>query len=281
VEAGDPNLTLRAIDWIELSLSALGLLAIFMVYRAARTQRLVFNPVERDDNLALESIIPPVLVFLMTIVVVAGAWGTPPQETDLAESAVTTTLAQVAGALTCLAVAHRAFRGGVRRFLWSPGQIRPDITWGLVGLLISVPMCWGTAQLSVRVLQFFSPEYSIPLHTVLQMLADEDPPAWLIAWLWVGASIVAPVAEEVFFRGIIQTALVRWTRRRGLAVFITAVMFGAAHASQPHAIVPLAILGGILGLLYEFRGALIAPITLHVLFNLKTLIASTWLMPPS
>jgi membrane protease YdiL (CAAX protease family) len=51
-----------------------------------------------------------------------------------------------------------------------------------------------------------------------------------------------------------------------------AILFGAAHASQPHAILPLVILGYVLGYIYDRSGALLAPVMMHALFNLKSML---------
>ena len=79
--------------------------------------------------------------------------------------------------------------------------------------------------------------------------------------------VVAPVAEELFFRGFLFGAL----RKRGLpiAALVSGVTFGLAHvASSPIGfIVPLATLGVILALLYERTGSLYPSIALHALNN--------------
>ena len=48
-----------------------------------------------------------------------------------------------------------------------------------------------------------------------------------------------------------------------------------AHLAQPHVVAPLIVLGLILGYVYERTGSLVAPITMHLLFNLKTMIFAT------
>lgn len=79
--------------------------------------------------------------------------------------------------------------------------------------------------------------------------------------------VVAPLAEEVFFRGFLYGAL----RKRGvpIAALVSGVTFGLAHvASSPIGfVVPLATLGVILALLYERTGSLYPSIALHSLNN--------------
>lgn len=78
---------------------------------------------------------------------------------------------------------------------------------------------------------------------------------------------VAPIAEELFFRGFLFGAL----RKYGLVVAagVTGVLFGLAHVlSSPIGfIVPLAFLGVLLCLLYERTGSLYPPIALHCINN--------------
>lgn len=79
--------------------------------------------------------------------------------------------------------------------------------------------------------------------------------------------VVAPIAEELFFRGFYFGGL----RKYGLtiAVLVSGTTFGLVHlASSPIGfIVPLAVLGMILALLYERTGSLYPPIALHALNN--------------
>jgi membrane protease YdiL (CAAX protease family) len=90
--------------------------------------------------------------------------------------------------------------------------------------------------------------------------------------LRIGAVVVAPVAEECFFRGLLQTTLRNVFGRPWPAVLITACMFGVAHSQQPQVIPTLVLLGVLLGASYERSGSLVAPIVLHCLFNVKTLV---------
>ena len=87
----------------------------------------------------------------------------------------------------------------------------------------------------------------------------------LILYFAVGG-LVSPVAEEVFFRGIVYGFLRRWGVLA--AVVGTTVIFVAAHSVR--AGVPLTqIVGGIVfALAYEMGGNLMVPIIIHVLGNM-------------
>lgn len=78
-------------------------------------------------------------------------------------------------------------------------------------------------------------------------------------------ALLAGVAEELFFRGFIQTRLAqRWSART--AVLVTAVCFGVMHADLVHS--PLAFCLGLwLGFVCERAGSLWPAIVTHVANN--------------
>jgi membrane protease YdiL (CAAX protease family) len=79
------------------------------------------------------------------------------------------------------------------------------------------------------------------------------------------AIVVAPLIEEILFRGILYRAI----QQRGfpkLALFGSALFFGVIHGSTM-TLLPLSALAIILALLYDRTGNLMAPIFAHSLFN--------------
>jgi uncharacterized protein len=80
--------------------------------------------------------------------------------------------------------------------------------------------------------------------------------------------VIAPIAEEMFFRGYFFSALRSW---KGLwpAAILTGLVFGAIHAGSAPVpfLVPLAVFGFVLCLLYWRTGSLYPCIALHALNN--------------
>jgi membrane protease YdiL (CAAX protease family) len=90
--------------------------------------------------------------------------------------------------------------------------------------------------------------------------------AWIKrAWLAVFAILIAPVAEETLFRGILYPTIKQMGYPR-LAMWGVAVLFGLIHFNLV-ALVPLTLFGIILALLYERTGNLLSSILAHSLFN--------------
>jgi membrane protease YdiL (CAAX protease family) len=96
--------------------------------------------------------------------------------------------------------------------------------------------------------------------------ADANTYALVIVGLLV--TVVAPIAEEIFFRGYFFTALRNW-KGVPLAAIITGAVFGAIHigSSPPVFLVPLAMFGVLLCLLYWRTNSLLPCITLHCVNN--------------
>jgi membrane protease YdiL (CAAX protease family) len=78
--------------------------------------------------------------------------------------------------------------------------------------------------------------------------------------------VVAPVAEELLFRGFIYQALRRW---RGVtqAMLLSAGWFAVAHLA-PVIMPAIFVLGVILAYVFEHRGSLAATATAHAVYNL-------------
>lgn len=77
--------------------------------------------------------------------------------------------------------------------------------------------------------------------------------------------IVAPIAEEMLFRGILYPAI-KLAGFPRLALWGTALLFAAIHLNLV-TFIPLAVLALALTVLYERTDNLLGPITAHALFN--------------
>jgi hypothetical protein len=91
------------------------------------------------------------------------------------------------------------------------------------------------------------------------------------------ASLLAPAAEEVLFRGglfrYLRTRVPRWA-----AIASTSVVFGALHVQwSDHlgglaSLLPLVVLAATFCIAYERTGSIATPIAAHALFNLNMMI---------
>lgn len=98
------------------------------------------------------------------------------------------------------------------------------------------------------------------------MVEDSGMSDYSIMWA-VSTLILPPLTEEIIFRGLIQGYLKKARAPFLLANLIQAVMFGIFHMNLVQGIYA-GLLGLILGYLAERYGTLIAPMFMHLLFNL-------------
>ncbi|HEX2090341.1 MAG TPA: type II CAAX endopeptidase family protein [Actinomycetota bacterium] len=78
--------------------------------------------------------------------------------------------------------------------------------------------------------------------------------------------VLAPICEEIFFRGFLYNGLRRRLPVWGAAV-VSSVVFGLVHV-HPLLIPPLFVVGLGLALLYERQQSLLAPVVAHATFNI-------------
>ena len=81
--------------------------------------------------------------------------------------------------------------------------------------------------------------------------------------------VIVPIGEEIFFRGLALGAL-RRALNRHVAIAVSALFFAAAHL-QVVELLPILILGLVLGYLYDLTGSLVPGMIGHGLNNLAAL----------
>jgi len=130
----------------------------------------------------------------------------------------------------------------------------PLIAMGVVGGL------WIALICVTLILSVVAPR--IPLTPEIIERAADSPSLSFVIFIVVAATLVAPICEEVFFRGFLQTAL----RKRMpivVAAIVQAFIFGALHTfGTVHAVVVF-FLGLVLTAVYEWRKTLLTPILVH------------------
>lgn len=136
---------------------------------------------------------------------------------------------------------------------------------GVFVALIFLPVGWGLQQASAVVMTHLphfqmEPEEQLPIRVLRASLSLGGRIA-----LGAAAILLAPVAEEILFRGILYPAVKQAGYPR-IALWGAALLFAAVHANLV-TFVPLTVLALVLTALYERTNNLLAPIVAHALFN--------------
>jgi len=116
--------------------------------------------------------------------------------------------------------------------------------------------------------------YQLPAQPALVYLTGSAPPEGRLLII-ILACLLAPIGEELFFRGYIYRFVgVRWGATT--ALWVTSVWFGIMHGVE-YAL-PLTFMGFLFGYLRQRTGGLAAPILAHMLHNSLT-VGCTMLWP--
>lgn len=163
-----------------------------------------------------------------------------------------------------VAVRHRADLDTLAGRRPTPADVGMGIAHGLAGFLV---INVGFAAL----LQLFTTLTGGEMPVVQEGLREATQDGRIGLFVIASAIIVAPVAEELFFRGVLFRGLLGplgvWP-----AIGTSAVLFGLAHP-QPtvsgtlYALAVLGTFGAYLAWAFERRGSLVTPMVMHATFN--------------
>ena len=287
--AGLSRLTEGA-ETFQITIMAMGLcvLAVWIVRGLANTRklRLIGTPGRPNSLGGLHIVIVLLGTQLLAAAGVAAAQaimgqpaaGEPSAEQLLLASAIYSPLLLGLG----LGVAHMAFRHGIARGMglslrrWFVDSVR-----GVLGVLAVSPVCFFLLWVGVSVL----PESQREPHVILVYLASGDASVgWTLLAVAV-AAVLAPVTEEVLYRGIFQSALRKWFGSAWWAIAVCSALFATVHLSfhrDPFRVTglenvaPLFALSLAMGYNYERTGRLWPNIVIHMLFNGIALAARMW-----
>lgn len=165
----------------------------------------------------------------------------------------------------CLGLCGVVLGLGQRRHLRLAYLFGPRPTWRQfqLGVGLAVPVfvfSVGAFQLSYGLLAWVAPQFvETSLEQTLLLSSQQTAGPSLYRGLTVvSAVVVAPVAEELLFRGIL---LHRWSRKWGLGwgIGLTSLGFGLLHNNP----VGLAVFGLIMALLYLQSRSLVLPMVAH------------------
>jgi membrane protease YdiL (CAAX protease family) len=146
------------------------------------------------------------------------------------------------------------------------GFLRPRLGHALllavVVAMAVVPIAWALGELSARIMSVFHVQRIVQGPIEMLQSASSVPMKLLIGFL---AIVIAPVVEEIVFRGLIYPTL-KQNGLPGLALWGTSVLFAVIH-NNLEILLPLTFLAVVLTLLYETTDNLLAPILTHSVFN--------------
>jgi uncharacterized protein len=133
------------------------------------------------------------------------------------------------------------------------------IKWGLGGYFVALPLVLIVSLLNQKLLQEQGGG-----NPILEIILKSDD-SFTIGLLWFLVAVCAPVFEETLFRGFFLTSLTRYIPT-WQAIGFSGVVFAIAHLNLGD-LLPLTLLGMVLGFVYLRSRNLLSSILLHSLWN--------------
>ena len=166
------------------------------------------------------------------------------------------------GLLTVAWLLHRRRLPWRSAFGLDPATALRDGFRGWLVLLGTMPLLVVATMLYNLVLHLSG--FQPTLQDVAFVISGETSPGVRLYMVFL-AVVLAPLFEEILFRGILLPVL---AQRYGATAAVAAIsmLFAGIHGHVP-SLVPLFILSGSLCLAYIGTGSLMAPIAMHALFN--------------
>ncbi|NQT94786.1 MAG: CPBP family intramembrane metalloprotease [Lentisphaerae bacterium] len=143
------------------------------------------------------------------------------------------------------------------------GSFLRDVGRGLVYYAAAMPAVVLSALLYRQCLTYLGHE--IEPQGVIGLLLDPGRSPWLKAYIAFFAVAVAPIVEEMLFRGVALSVTSK-TVRPAIAVIAVSGLFAAIHFHTA-SLVPLFVIALAFSTAYIHSGSIVVPIVMHAAFN--------------
>jgi membrane protease YdiL (CAAX protease family) len=161
-------------------------------------------------------------------------------------------------------------RGGVHQH---PRAVLESVMMAVAAALLLWPVIQAVGGSIGAIERWFGTSTPAVGHQTIEILlkAGAHDPWW---WLTIASAVVlAPLAEEFVYRGLLQQGLKAIGLGTGTAIVITSFLFAIVHwaaltdGSRLVGLTTLFILAVGWGMLYERTGRMAAPVLAHAIFN--------------
>ncbi len=224
------------------------------------------DTLEVSDNLALRFLLfIGAFAFLPTFAAVAASRVDLPGAQDVA-----ILLVMLAATGLILSTELAGVRMSLRRLGVRFDGLWGQVAWGVGGFLANIPVLAGLLALT---------------ETLLKALPSGDHPVQQQVFMEfglfkaiIGAVIMAPIIEEIFFRGCLYQGLAARSRSWVWPVVLSSVAFASLHPQGMQAWLVLGWIGGMGAMLFRQTGSLVPAIVMHALNNLGAILLTVYVL---
>jgi len=259
-----------------IAVAGAGFLGYWLLKTSLGRKSLV-DSVPRRNNMPAYLPFLPLLIYLgffpaaveMTVLIIGDM---PKWQKAFVENLVT-----IAGAIAIMVIilflVRSSFARRLKGFGLNPRTIGKDFGIAAINYLSVWPVVMVMIILTIEAGKLFiGPDFKIEQHREIEFLTKHQQLPLIITVLF-SAVIIAPIFEEMIFRGLFQTMLRSFSGKVWLSIIITSVFFVLTHKNLEHW-PALFVLSVGMGYSYEKSGSLFRPIFIHAFFNATSVIST-------
>jgi membrane protease YdiL (CAAX protease family) len=187
-------------------------------------------------------------------------------------------------AIGTIVLARHYFDRQLKGFGLDIRTIHKDLPAATLNLLCVWPLVMTAILLTIRFgTMIWGPDFEMHQHEQLELIGRY--PQWSLRILvFIVAAVMAPLLEELLFRGLFQTVIrtfladLNLPQPAWLSIAASSALFAAAHVNAGHW-PALFVLSVCMGYSYEKSGSLFRPIFIHALFNALNVLAVLMAQP--
>jgi len=266
--------TITATDFIWLA--GLILFACWLLDTSLGTKALSDSPPRRNSMPPYLPLVPLMLWFGGVAMAVALVQKLTPDLQDwqkLFRDHIVMSIGAIVTIAAMMFLAHIHFARRLKGFGLNIRTIVKDFFMAIVNLLVAWPIMMAAITITTFVAGLiWGTDYEMQQHQQLEMITQYTQLPVRIMIVFV-AVVIAPLLEEMLFRGFVQTTIRSFFGVRNSAwpaIAASSVFFAIMHADPGHW-PALFVLGVCLGYSYEKSGSLFRPIFIHLFFNASSI----------
>jgi membrane protease YdiL (CAAX protease family) len=255
-------------EWL-LTIMAIGVLLIGVwLFRRLRYPA----PLRLDHSPGRANVLTPFHIlapFLTALLLASGALTFVDQfhADDRVQILIPNLISKAATIFLAILVAHYSFTQGARRGLGlTTRRWKTDTIRGLMTGVAALPICTFLSAIVITVARWCGVQESAP-HSFLLLFADPEAGVFWRLTIVLIVVVLTPIAEESFYRGLVQSMFRRYTKMPWVSILLTSIIFAMCHWPYWTTILPLIFLAALLGYNYERTGRLLPSIIAHATFN--------------
>ncbi|MBL7115310.1 MAG: CPBP family intramembrane metalloprotease [Kiritimatiellae bacterium] len=224
--------------------------------------RLANRPWTAQDVLTMGAILA--FAYALQLIVIT-MFGTKNEAGEIQKALlITQTLMMPCAGLLAIGVVLRQHGRSMRTmFGFGERSWRHNLTLAPFCYLAAIPIVIASSLAVQYLLRSFG--YPVGPQIIVNFLSEGDLPGWYLAYFAFLAVVVAPIFEELLFRGVVFPVLLR-SCPLPLAITAVSLLFAAIHFHLP-SVVPLFVIASAFSLGFLWSGDITVPILIHAIFN--------------